>query len=159
MATSVVSSVIDLYNSISATHFGGTRPTIFLGEAAQVTSAGAQQRPPFVVLYDEGMQPTYDSSNGGIEAGVLRLEVYALKVNDTTGVTVDTIVAGIRWGGSAPGIKAGFDWGTFTLTGYLSKISLKLTKHSTTYAGFNHEGQRVHKCELVYRVVAGLSAT
>ena len=36
MAKSAVSSLFDLYNSITASAFGGsTRPTLFLGEAAQ----------------------------------------------------------------------------------------------------------------------------
>lgn len=162
MATSVVGAVIDLYNSINAAHFGGTRPPIFLGEAAQTTTTGAQQRVPYVVLYDDGIVPTFDSSYGGVEAGAIRLEVFALKVAAVGEVTLDSIVAGMKYGGTAPSAKLGLDFGAFTLTGYRYKISLRRTREQYSYAGFttqgpNGETARVHKCALAYRIVTGLS--
>lgn len=159
MATSLVASVIDLYNSISATHFGGTRPPVYLGESPPVASGGAQQRPPYVVLNDDGFRPEFDSSFGGIERGDIRLEVYALKLDAVGEVTVDSIVRGIKWGGSAPSAKAGLDFGAFALTGYNYKIHLLRTLERRSYAGFDYQGQRVHKCELNYACVLGLSPT
>ena len=158
MAKSAVSSLVDLYNSISATHFGGTRPTLFLGEAAQTTSAAAAQRVPYVVLFDEGVRPEFESSAGGREMGKIRLEVYALKLDHTSGVTVDSITRGIKYGGSAPNVKAGFDWGTFSFESgvYLYKIHLKRVFERRSYAGFDQDGARVHKCELHYECVAGV---
>jgi hypothetical protein len=159
MAKSAVSSLIDLYNSIGATHFGGTRPPIYMGEAAPTTGAGAQQRPPYVVLSDEGFRPEFDSSAGGIEPGEIRLEVFALKLDDASGVTVDSVVRAIKWGGSAPSAKAGFDWGAFSFAAgsYLYKISMRRTLERRSYAGFDYQGARVHKCELRYAVTVGVS--
>lgn len=161
MASSAVASLIDLYNSINATHFGGTRPPIYLGEAAPVTGASAQQRPPFVVLFDEGFQPEYNSSSGGVETGEVRLEVYALKLDDTSGVTVDSIVRGIKFGGAAPASKSGFDFGTFSFAAgsYLYKIHMRRIHEKRSYAGFDYQGARVHKCELRYECKTGLSPT
>lgn len=162
MAKSAVSSLIDLYNSISATHFGGTRPNIYLGEAAPVTSAGATQRPPFCVLYDDGFKPSYNSSAGGTELGTIRIEAFARDLDAASGVSVDSIVRGIRFGGSAPGVKAGFDWGTFSFENgsYLYKVHLKLVLERRSYAGFlDHESKRVHKAELRWECVVGLSPT
>lgn len=162
MATSVVGAVLDLYNSIATAHFGAsTRPPIFLGEAPPVSSAGAQQRVPYVVLYDESTVPTFDSSYGGIEAGTIRLEVFAQKLGAAAGeITVDSIVLAVKYAGLPPASKAGLDFGNFTLTGYLSKISLKRTKEQRSYAGFlDHESKRVHKCVLAYRIVTQLSPT
>jgi hypothetical protein len=162
VAKSAVSALFDLYNSIAAANFGGTtRPTLFMGEAAQTTAAAAPQRVPYVVLFDEGFRPEFDSSSGGHEMGEIRLEVYALKLDDASGVTVDSVVRGIKWGGSAPASKAGFDWGTlaFAAGSYLYKIHLKRTFERRSYAGFDQDNARVHKCELRYECVTGVSPT
>jgi len=160
MATSLVSAVIDLYNSIPAGTFGGaTRPPIFMGKAAQTTAAAVQQRPPYVVLYDESQRPEFDSSFGGIERGELRLEVFAVPLGAASGISVDSIVAAVKWGGSNPAAKAGLDFGAFVLSGYNYKIQIQRTREQRSYAGFDFEGQRVHKCELRYAVILGLSPT
>lgn len=160
MAKSAVSSLIDLYNSITAAHFGGsTRPPIHLGEAPAVTAAGAQLRPPYVVLYDEGFRPEFNSSKGGVETGEIRLEVFALSLDAASGITVDSITRAILYGGSAPGSAAGFDWGTFSFESgsYRYKVHLRRTFYRRSYAGFDYQGARVHKCEIRYECKVGIS--
>lgn len=160
MASSAIASLFDLYNSITASAFGGsTRPPLHMGEAAAVTTTGTQLRPPYVVLYDEGFRPQFNSSVGGIETGEIRLEVFALKLDASNEVTVDTIVKGIKWGGSEPQAKAGFDFGAFSFAvgSYLYKIHLRRTLEQRSYAGFDYQNQRVHKCELRYECLVGLS--
>jgi len=161
MPSSVVSAVHALYASIPASAFGGvSRPTLYTGEAAQTTSAAAQQRPPYGVLTDDGQTPTYDSSFGGTEGGTLRLEFFALKLDAVSGeVTIDSIARGACFGNQAPANRAGLDWGTLPLAGCAYPISLKRTKIQRGYAGFDYQGQRVHKLLLEYRVVAGIAAS
>lgn len=162
MAKSAVASLIDLYNSITASHFGGsTRPPIYLGESPQVTSAGAQQNPPYVVLYDEGFRPEFNSSGGGIETGEVRLEVFALKLDAASDITVDSIVRAILYGGSAPSAKAGFDWGTFSFESgsYRYKVHLRRTFYRRSYAGMDYQGQRCHMAEIRYECVVGISTS
>lgn len=160
MAQSFVAAVIDLYQSIPEIAFGGagTRPPLYLGQAPQVKSTD-QQRPPYVVLYDNGFRPEFDNSKGGIERGEIRLEVYALKLDDPTEISVDRIVRAMKYGGQAPGLAAGLDFGAFVLTGFSYKIELRRTREQRSYAGFNHQGARVHKCELTYAVILGLAAS
>jgi len=162
MAKSAVSSIIDKYNGITASLFGATdRPPIFLGKVAQTTGAGAAQRVPYVCLMDDGFNPTLDSSYGGIEAGEIKLEVYALKVDDATGVTVDSICRAIKFAGGTPAQHQGFDGGSlsFASGSFLYSISLLRTRERRDYAGFDYQGARVHLAELTYAVTVGLSSS
>ncbi len=113
---------------------------------------------PYVVLFDDGFKPEYESSAGGREMGRIRLEVYATSLDAASGITVDSIVRGIKYGGSTPAAKLGFDWGTFSFTAgvYLYKIHLKRVLERRSYAGFDQDGARVHKCELHYECIAGI---
>lgn len=160
MAKSAISSLTDLYNSITASAFGGsTRPPIYLGDVPQTDTSGAQQRVPYCCMFDEGFRPEYVSDASAVETGIIRLEVYAVDLDAASGITVDSIVRGIKFGGSAPPLKAGFDWGTFSFAAgsYLYKISLKRVSERRDYAGFNYNSARVHKCELRYECKVGLS--
>jgi len=154
MATSVVAGLMDLYETISASHFGGTRPRIYLDSAPAVDETGAQLRVPYVVLHDRGAVPTYHSSFGGTESGELVLEVFG-----TTLALVDTYVSAIKYGGSAPSAKAGLDFGSITLTGHLKRVELRRVKETRSYAGFNQASARVHKCELVYKCITEFLST
>lgn len=158
MPSSVVSAVQAVYATIPAAAFGGTRPPLYLGESPQTTAAGAQQRPPYGVLYDDGQQPTFDSSFGGVEAGAIRLEFFAIKLDAVGEVTLDSIARGAKYANRPPSDRAGLDWCRLPLSGSLYPVSLKRTREQRSYAGFDYQGQRVHKLLLEYRVVAGLAA-
>lgn len=157
MATTVVSAVLELYNSINATHFGGTRPPIWLNQAPKTDTAGSQLRPPYVVLYDDGLRPEFDSSLGGIERGELRIEVYANKVEAAGEITVNSVTNGILYGGGNPNDRDGLDFGPLPLSGFKYQINLMRTYDRTRYAGFeDKDAQRVHVRELRYSVIVGL---
>lgn len=159
-STTVVSAVLELYNSLNASVFGGTRPPIWLNEAPRTDTAGSQLRPPYVVLYDEGLRPEFDSSFGGIERGTLRLEVFARYIEQSGQISCNSVANGILWGGGAPGARLGLDGGTLPLTGYRYQIHLLRTLDRTRYAGFHDkDDQRVHVREIQYAVIAGISPT
>lgn len=157
-STTVVAAVLELYGSISASAFGGTRPPIWLNQAPQTDTDGSQRRPPYVILYDEGIRPEFDSSFGGIERSEIRLEVYANKVEATGEITCNSVANGILWGGSAPNAHAGLDFGVLPLTGYRYRVNLMRTYDRTRYAGFlDKDGKRVHVREVRYALIVGLS--
>lgn len=160
MAKSAVSSLRDLYNSIAAGAFGGTtRPPIFLGSVPTKDASGADQRVPYTEMTDEGFRPEYSSDGSAVETGTILLRVYAVDLDAASGVTVDSIVRAIKFGGSAPPVKAGFDWGSFTFAAgsFLYKISLRRLSERRDYAGFNYNQSRVHMCELRYECKVGLN--
>lgn len=160
MATSVPAAVIALYETISATHFGGTRPPIYLNQAPRTDTDGSQRRPPYVILYDDGLRPEYDSSFGGIVRGDVRLEAYANKVEATGEITVNSIVNGFRYGGGDPADRAGLDFGALPLTGVTYAIHLMPVSDQTRYAGFeDKDGKRVHVREIRYQVIYGIKPT
>jgi hypothetical protein len=166
MPTSPITAVFRLWDLFALSKWGASvteAPPLFMGEAAQTKYDTTQQRVPYGVLYDDGLEPTYDSSYGGTEAGVIRLELFALKLDNPTGITVEGMVRCVRWGAAPPREKRGFDFATLDLEGCYYPISLKLTREQRAYAGFttkgpNGESARVHKAILTYRLVVGLNA-
>lgn len=160
MATSVPAAVIELYGTISATHFGGTRPPIYLNEAPQTDTDGSQRRPPYVILSDDGFRPEYDSSFGGIAKGDIRIEVYALKLEASGEITVNSITNGLRYGGGDPADRDGIDFGALPLTGVLYPVHLMPTSDRTRFSGLlDKDGKRIHVRELRYQVIYGINAT
>lgn len=162
-ALSPIAAIRDLYNSITATTFGGTtRPPISLGDAPQTTTTGTQLRPPYCVIRDSGFVPEFNSGSGGIEKGNVDIEVYADKLDGTGEPTVDSIVRAIKWGDSGvPANKGGFDWGTlvFDTSGKYRSVSLRRTREKREYVALGVTGQRVHKATLSYEVTVQLNAT
>ena len=160
MATSVPAAVIALYETIDATHFGGTRPPIYLNQAPRTDVSGSQKRPPYVILYDSGLRPEYDSSFGGIVRGEIRIEAYARKLEATGEITVNSITNGFRYGGGDPADRDGLDFGPLPLTGVTYAIHLMPTYDQSRYAGFeDFEGHRVHVREIRYQVIHGIKPT
>jgi hypothetical protein len=167
MGASVVSAAIQLYGTLPASAFGGgvtERPPIFLGEAAPTKAGpipGIQQRVPYAILFDDGIELTADSSFGGTKGGTLRLQLFALKLDHPTGVTADSFARAVQYANRPPKDRAGFDFGRLPVEGCLYAISLKPLKEQRSYAGFTTKGPddesaRVHLCELTYRVVVGV---
>lgn len=156
MATSVVVAAQSLYASLSASLFpGNSRPPMYFDRAPEITAAGAQLRPPYVVLVDPtGRTPEYLSNDGGTETGDLTLEVFAGELAD-----VDQIVAAIKFGGSGPSTRAGFDWATLTLTAPYYHVSLRRTNERRYLVSQDKDGKRVHGCTITYEVTTGLSPT
>lgn len=164
MAASVPGAILDLWNSIPAAAFGGsTRPPLFLNSAPQTKSDATQRRIPYGVLWDDGINPTFDSSFGGTEGGTVRLELYAFKLEASAGeVSAASMALGAKYGGQVPSAKAGLDWGTLPTLTYRYGISLKRLREQYFEAGKGRdaagEWHVIHKAVLEYRVVVGLRA-
>lgn len=156
MATpkSVPAAALTLYDGLTAGNFpGGTRPPIYFDEAPVTDGAGAQLRPPYVVLKDSGRTPDVQSDFGGTEDGAFTLEVYAASLGD-----VDTIVHAIKWNGANPAAATGFDCGTLTLTAPYSPMHMLRTGEQRFVAGLDHTGKRMHCCRLSYSALTNFDA-
>jgi hypothetical protein len=157
VAQNINMAIQDKYETINASHFGGTRPEIFFGEATSRTpTINSIQRLPVVIIYNMGFVPVFDSSYGGVENGTIRIEIYSTVIDAASGVTLDKITRAIKWGGSAPSARAGFDFGSFTMTGYYYVINFRRVRELSEYAGYEYQGNRVYRSTLEYKVVLGL---
>jgi hypothetical protein len=157
MATpkSVVAAALTKYDSLTAANFpSSTRPPVYFDEAPVTDGAGAQLRPPYVVLKDSGRTPDVLSDYGGTEDGAFTLEVYAASLAD-----VDTIVHAIKWNGQNPGQASGFDCGTLpALTAPYSLMHLLRTGEQRFVAGIDQNGRRMHCCRLTYSALTNFDA-
>jgi hypothetical protein len=151
--SSVIAACMTRYDSLSAAAFGGTRPPIFFDEAPQ-TYNSAQLRPPFVVLKDGGLVPSFEFEWGAMEASALSFEVYA-----ETLASVDTCVEAIKYGGGTITAGSGFDGGTLpSLAAGRRSVRVFRTKETRFREGFGHTGALVHRCRLEYAVTLQRSA-
>jgi hypothetical protein len=152
MATTIPLAVIELYETISESAFGGTRPPIYFDQAPQTGGDSAALQLPYVLLFDEGFRPEFFGKFDGVEKGEIRLEIYAAEAETTA-----TIGDAILWGGGAPGARDGLDFGELPLTGYRYKVNLMRTYDRTRYTrSLARAGQRVHVRELRYQITFGI---
>lgn len=141
---SVIAASMTRYDSIKST-FGS--PPIFFDEAPQ-TFNGVQLRPPYVVLRDGGLTPSFEFELQALEASTLTFEVYA-----ETLAGVDTIVEGIKYAGVAITAGAGFDAGSLpSLATGRRSVRLFRTRETRFLAGQSLTGVYVHGCRLEYAV-------
>lgn len=153
MANSPLAAAMSLYESLSEGLFpSAARPPVYLDKAPEVAS-GSQLRTPYVVVTDGGLQPEGRSDYGGPEAGSLTLQVFARSLGD-----VDLIVKAVKFGGREPEAKAGLDNSTLPIDPPYAPVSLIRTRERRSLAGYDHEGQRVHSCEVEYAVTVELLA-
>lgn len=146
-AHSYFNAALTKYDGLTAALFpGAVLSPVAFGKAAQVRS-GSQVRTPSVVFVDTGSSPEHQSDSGGPETGGFTIDVFADTMAD-----VDKIVAAIKWNGSPPNLKAGFDHGTLTLDAPLYHVSLTRTREVRSHEGDGQTAQRVHHCELTYGV-------
>lgn len=151
MATSVITAVQARWASIFN---GASDPALYFDEAPQADTTGAQERLPYGVLRDEGLTPEYQSDDGGHETGEIVIELYAVTLAD-----LDALVHRAKWGASAPSARAGLDWfGLSLTTSPRYQISLRRTNERRMSAGFDFQGKRCHRCDLVYEVTVGIAA-
>lgn len=129
-------------------------PPIYLDDPPLV-DAGVQVRPPYVVLRDKGMAPSYEFERTTLEVCEFDLEVY-YPTPDSGGplANVDTAVTAIKRNGGAVGAGSGFDYGTLSdLTSPRSTHEIRRVKETRRSAGFGQDGRRVYVCVLEYRVI------
>lgn len=148
--TSVISAVITKYNALTAANFpSSTVPPIYLDQAPLTDSAGAQERPPYVILRDNGQVPTGEFERTTFEACDFVMEVYYESLAD-----VDSAVLAIKRNGGAVGSGSGFDFGTLSdLTSPRSTHEIRRTRERRALAAQDLTGKRIHVCYLEYRVV------
>ncbi len=153
-ADSPVKACIDLYESLSAAAFPlSTRPTIWFDEAP--TYDGGQVRPSYVVIKDGGVntESTCDMEANVIDTGDVTLEIYA----DTL-ANADAIAKAIRWNGSAPSARLGFDFGVLTYNSPFIHLQLHRKTEQRFVAGIGHNGQRTHGHRMTYGIMSGVQA-
>ncbi len=145
MATSAVGAVVAKYATLTSV------PTLYFGDAP-TNESGVQVYPPYVVLLDEGMAPEYNF----VLSKVMEPTQLTFMVYSDTLLQVDAIVQKIKYNGQVPSAKAGFDFGTLpALESPYELDELKRTSERRFVAsiqGTGKDGQRVHGCELQYRV-------
>lgn len=93
MAASVIAAVLDRYDTFTV----ASTATAYFDEAPARDA-------PYVVVKDDGTEPTPDFKNNPIETTRLRFEVYG-----TTLTQADAVALGIRFNGGALDGGAGFD--------------------------------------------------
>ncbi len=147
--TSIIAAVISKYESLTAANFpGSSRPPIYLDQAPLTDSSGAQERPPYVILRDNGQVPSYEFERTTIEVCEFVLEVYYASLAD-----VDTAVTAIKRNGGAVGAGSGFDYGTLSdLTSPRSTHEVRRVKETRRLSSLDYSGNRVHVAILEYRV-------
>lgn len=162
-AGSIIAGCIDVYNNLTAANFpGATRPPIWLDEAPQETSAGAQQRLPYVIIEDRGGVPkwTFTSSvattygQNAIVTDDFTITAYATSLADC-----NTIMDAILWNGSLPNSRAGLAFAVLSLNSPLKGLTVIPEQQQANYAGFNYQGQRAYKLRQDFRAEASLSGT
>ncbi len=145
MATSAIAAAVLKYQSLTAV------PAGYFGDAP-TTDSVTQVYPPYVVLLDEGLQPEYNESLINVQ----EVTEIAFMIYGNTLADVDLTCQKIKYNGSAPSVKAGFDFGTlpalvspYTLN-EMRRVSERRFVASTS--GTGKQSQRIHGIELKYRV-------
>jgi hypothetical protein len=158
--SSHITAVQGVYAGLTAAAFpGAARPAgPFLDEAPTTDGSGVRLPPPYVVLRDEGATPAWTfTGNAGVAVpgqnalvtGTFCLEAYALSLGDC-----DAIVKVVLWNGSAPNLRAGLAFASFTLDTPLRGLAGAVvpTKTQRGYAGYSHTGLRVHVTKQWFKV-------
>jgi hypothetical protein len=146
---SAVAACRTKYLALTAANFpSSTRPNVYFDEVPAKDGGGNAQRPPFVVIKDNGTTPSYEFERSARETTEIDFEVYAAELGD-----VDTIVNAIRYNGGSVSAGSGFDFGTFSgLASGLTTHEIKRVREQRFQAGFGVSGQLIHGCRLSYRV-------
>lgn len=149
MAASPISACLAKYDALT---FAG-KPDRYFQDAPR--SDGAQVRPPYVVISDEGATVRYDFEAVAWEVHRVRFDVYA----DTL-AACDATLLGIKYDGQAFSARAGFELGTLALA---SPYAFKSCKRAGGTAEQRRQegqrgltGQRTFSGRLVYEVTVSV---
>ncbi len=139
---SVVGAVKDRYNSLTNV------PTLYTFDAPPNVDA-AQVFVPYSVLLDDGTTPSYEFEHTVMEQTTFTLVVYAPTLND-----VDTYVERVKYNGGAIDAGLGLDFGALpTLDTVYKKLEVRrMSEKRFAASRTGRGGERVHACEMVYRV-------
>ena len=146
MAASVIAAVLDKYDTLT---LPGS-PPCFFDQIPATDGNGAQLYPPFVVLEDDGLTPTWEFERHPFEETRLTFRVYALGLDDA-----DAIVEGIKYGGAMDVTEGrGFDFGTLPTLDPDRYLKTMVRTRERRYLAdrLDRQGRRVHACDLEYSV-------
>lgn len=154
--TSVIVAAMNKFDGLTAGNFpSSTVPAIYLDEAPQVTAAGAQLRPPYAVIRDNGQTPNIIGfERTGLEVCEFTIELYYASMAD-----VATAIWAVRLNGGTIGAGSGFDYGTFAdLASPRGPYQILRGRVQHTLAGYGHDGKPVYKGSIEYKVTIQESA-
>ena len=147
---SVIAASIARYRSLTppALSTGTALPPIFFDDAPVTDGSGNQIYPPYVVLKDNGLTPTFDMAFRSYEETPIEFEVHADLLAD-----VDLIVEAMKYNGAAIYAQQGFDFGTLPdLAVNWDNIRLVRTFERRYQAGRGKLAQVSHACDLKYKI-------
>jgi hypothetical protein len=143
---SVVSAAVAKFNALTAANFpSSARPPIYLDEAPLKDSAGADERPGYAVLTDEGLTTEQVFDYPVVETGSFLITVYYRSLADC-----DAAAEAVKYNGGTLANAGGFDNGTLTLPSGYTLLALRRTSERRRYAGLDYQGARVHAVEIRY---------
>lgn len=155
--TSVIKAVMTKYAALTAANFpGASRPPMYLDEAPRTDSGGSQEYPPYVVLRDGGLEPTYAGfERHTLEVNGFTLEIYYPDDGTTSGglAAIDIAAAAIKLNGGTRDQANGFDLGTLSdLTSPRSTHQVLRVRETRRLSGYGRDGKPVYVGTLEYRV-------
>lgn len=146
--TSVIVAAQSKYASLTASNFpDSSRPTLYFDSAPVYDSA--QVYPPYVVLVDLGLTPTYlEFERTTLEVNNLAFEIYYPELGDC-----DTAGNAIKLNGGTRNTALGFDFGDLSDLGApRDSYQVLRTSERRSVAGYGKPGPRVHLLRIEYRV-------
>ncbi len=143
---SAISAAKAKFDALAAAGFpSATRPKLYLDDAPLVQT-GAQVRPPFAILVDEGEAPENVFDEAVVETTRFKLTLYYADLGDA-----DTAALAVRRNGGTAQQAQGFDFGTLTgLPAGFTSMSLLRTASRRYLAANGQDGGRVYAVELSY---------
>lgn len=145
MAQSAIAAIIARYASITMPSL--PKPPLWFDGVPQTNAAGSTQNLPYVNLIDEGMAVEYDFEHTPLETLKFRFEVWA-----NTLVTVDLIVAGLKYGSGGLTDGLGYDFATFSISGQhlMECVRDSEQRHGVTEPSAT--GGQVYLCTMGYHL-------
>lgn len=139
---SVTGAVRDRYNSFTSV------PTLAMFDTPPSID-NAQVYPPYVVIVDDGMTPSYEMEHTVMEVTNLGFMIYSGTLDE-----VDAIVEKIKYNGGAINAGLGMDFGSLPslATQYGDLEIRRVSEKRFAAIATGKSAQRIHGCELRYRI-------
>lgn len=143
MATSAFAALIAKYDTLT-----NVPPSASFDEP--VSFSDVQKYPPYTVIVDDGMRPNFEFEHTACEVTDVTLYV----ICDTL-AAVDTAVENIKYNGGSTTAGLGLDFGTLPALpapSYQRLVVMRMSERRFAFKPTGKEGQRIHACELKYRI-------
>lgn len=147
----VSSALMAKFSALTASGFpSSTVPAIHFDHSPVTTAAGAQVVPPYAVLTHLGSDPGPDFEGNPTDLHRYRLTLYYERLTDC-----ETAALAVKYNGSAPTSKGGFDYSaSLSLTG-LTYLAESLTPGQYVYSketAFGPNATYVHRVDMDYEL-------